>query len=239
MKARPVTPAFFGPNFDFDVSLEVLGAHLWDTPGSTTYEPERCGGCGKIDTIASLKGGSARSVDPTRVKVEWGRSVEWGHTRDAQTVMSSRMLATVRKVPGVEIDAYPIGPAKKPTHWVVWPSRLLPAEPMAPQKKSLAPYPPDIAFLSHGPRCKTCGRFLETTFNVRWIAIPPDTILGGFSLEKDLYQSPVWVFSAAVAEAMKKFPHARLRLWGYENRPPRATPAKPSGSSTRRTRRST
>ena len=224
---------FFSDWFDFDIELEVLGVGRWRKRGSSTYEPARCGLCGKVDAIACLKGGSARSVDPARVKVEWG------HTLDAQTVMSSRMLAALRRVPGVEIDASPIGAGKKPTHWLVWPSQLFPPEPIAPQKKLLAPYPPDIAFLSHGPKCKTCGRYREVTCNMRWVSIPAETILAGIPLEKPLYQSPVWIFNAVVAEAVKKFPYARLRLGGFENRPPVATRAGPTGSTPRRTKRCT
>jgi hypothetical protein len=232
MKTQPAPPTFFTDKFDFDIPLAVLGVGRFGKRGST-YEPKRCPGCGKYDAIACLKGGSARSVDPARVKVEWG------HTDDSQTVMSSRMLAALRRMPGVEIDAYPIGAGKKPTHWVVWPSQLLPAEPIAPQKKLLAPFPPDIAFLSHGPKCKTCGRYREITFNMRWLTIPADTILAGIVLEKPKYQSPEWVFSAAVAEAVKKFPFARLRLWGFDNRPPVAARAGPSGSAPRRAKRCT
>ena len=230
---KSTSPDFFSDNFDVDIPVEVLGVGRWRERGSSTYEPARCAGCGKVDAIACLKGGSAWSVDPARV------NVEWGHTSDAQTVMSSRMLAALRRVPGVEIDAYPIGPGKKPTHWVVWPSQLFPPEPIGRQKKLLAPFPPDIAFLSHGTKCKTCGRYREITCNMRWVSIPAETILAGIPLEKPLYQTPVWIFNAVVAEAVKKFPYARLRLGGFENRPPVATQAGPSGSPPRRTKRST
>lgn len=214
MKNLPLQGDYFSTNFDFDIELEVLGVGRWKKRGSSTYEPARCGMCGKVDAIACLKGGSARSVDPARVRVEWG------HTLDAQTVMSSRMLAALRKVRGVEIDAYPIGPGKKPTHWVVWPSQLFPPEPIAPQKKLLAPFPPGIAYLSHGPKCKLCGRYKGVTCNLRWISIPAETILAGIALEKPYYQSPLWVFNSEVAAVVKKYPYARLRLLGVENRPP-------------------
>ena len=229
MKSTPAPPDFFSDNFDFDIELEVLGVGRWKKRGSSTYEPARCGMCGKVDAIACLKGGSARSVDPARVRVEWG------HTLDAQTVMSSRMLAALRKVRGVEIDAYPIGPGKKPTHWVVWPSQLFPAEPIAPQKKLLAPFPSGIAYLSHGPKCKMCGRYKEVACNLRWISIPAETILAGIALEKPYYQSPHWVFNADVAAVVKKFPYARLRLSVVENRPPVDPPTTTPAPKARRT----
>lgn len=231
MKPRLATPALFTDNFDFDIPLGVLTAGGHGKRGSSTYEAERCGGCGKFDALACLRADSARSVDPARVKVEWG------HTSDAQTVMSSRMLAALREVPGVEIDAFPIGPSRQPTHWVVWPSRLFPPEPMAPQKKLLAPYPPGIAFLSHGPKCKRCGRFPEVTYNGRWVSVPAETVLAGVPLEGDS-QTPLWLFDAAVAAAAKKFPYARLRLLELENRPPVGSTAKPAPKP-RRTRRCT
>ena len=233
MKTTPKPPDFFSDNFDFDIPLEVLGVGRFGKRGSSTYEPIRCAGCGKVDAVACLKAGSAGSVAPTRI------GVDWGHTLDAQTVMSSRLLATLRKVPGVEIDAYPIGPGKKPTHWVVWPSRLFPAVPIAPQTKLLAPFPPGIAYLSHGPTCTTCGRSEVVTFNLSWVSIPPDVILAGIPLEKPEYQSPDWVFNSDVAEAVKKFPHARLRLRGVENRPSVDPPATAPAPKSRRTRRRT
>ncbi|HZT80574.1 MAG TPA: hypothetical protein VFA26_10135 [Gemmataceae bacterium] len=230
MKPRPAPPALYTDNFDFDVPLEVLAGRSGKR-GSSTYEPERCGGCGKFDAVACLKAGSARSVDPARVKVEWG------HTLDAQTVMSSRMLAALLKVPGVEIDAYPIGPGKRPTHWVVWPARLFPPEPIVPQKRLLAPYPPHVAFLSHGPKCKACGRYPEVTYNGRWVSVPAATVLAGIPMEGES-QTPLWLFNAVVAAAVKQFPHARLRLLGLENRPPVDSPVEPAPKS-RRTRRCT
>jgi hypothetical protein len=232
MKGTP-KPDFFSDNFDNDIPLEVLGVALWDKPGSSSYSPARCEACGKVDAVACLKGGSARSVDPT------GVGVDWGHTLDAQTVMSSRMLAALRKVPGVELDTYPIGPSKKPTHWVVWPSRLLPAEPIAPQKKLLAPFPTNIAYLSHGPKCKACGRYETVTFNLQWVSVPTDVVMAGIALEKPEYQSPDWIFNAAVADAVRGFPHARLRLRGVENRPPVDSLPRVSTAKARRTRRGT
>jgi hypothetical protein len=216
----PPPPDFFTENFDFDVSVEVLSGVLYRTRGGSTYVPEGCRGCGKFDSAACLKAGSAASVDPARVRVEWG------HTVDGQTVMSSRMLAALRKVRGVEIDAYPIGPGKRPTHWVVWPSQLFPAVPIAPQKKLLAPYPEDVAFLSHGPRCKVCGREEDITWNLRWVSIPVDVVLAGVPLEAEEVQVPVWLFNAKVAEVVRKYPHARLRLSGVENRPHADPPTK-------------
>ena len=229
MKPGSGPSTLFSDNFGPDIPLDVL--YVGGSRGGSTYEPERCRGCDRFDAITCLKAGSARSVDPARVKVEWG------HTRDGQTVMSSRMLAALRKVPGVEIDAYPIGPGKKPTHWVAWPVHLFPPEPIAPQKKLLAPWPPDIAFRSWGPKCKRCGRFEEMSYNGRWVSVPAEMVLAGIPMEAEA-QSPLWLFNAAVAAALKRIPRMRVRLLELENRPPGDLSAKPPPNS-RRTKRCT
>lgn len=208
------SPDYLTDNFDSDIELEVLRNGRFKKPGSSTYEGEGCRRCGKLDPIMCLKAGSALTVDARRIRVDWGL------TLDDQTVVSTRLLEALRALPGVSIDAYPIGSGQEPSHWVVWPVRVFPPQPIAPKKsKKFTPFPANVAFRSEGPKCSDCGRFRITTFNLLWASLPVDIVLAGIELEKSGHTTFLWVFNAGVADVMKQVVGPRCRFRPLENRP--------------------
>lgn len=176
--------------------------------------PPACWFCGKFDDAAYLAAGCAALMDPRSVRSEFG------YSRDGQLIVASRVIDVLRSVPGAAFREYAVGPGSAPAHRVLYPEQVIePPDPVPPRKKGHFRYPPNSAFLSHGPRCPECGRYHQVTFGFAWLPVPPGTVLAAISLEAPAGpRRRQWVGGPAVVAALKEACIPRLHLEPLENR---------------------
>lgn len=208
--AAPVKVGWYTESYDADVPVTVLSGSK--ARGSSTFAPKVCPACGKYDALACLEAGSASSVDPARVRVDYGFS------HDNQLLVSKRVLDVFRSVLGTNARAYPIGPSRNASHFVVYPTSVIDLPSVIPKAKP-GRFPDNAPFRSHGPKCKVCGHYGDVTFNLEWMPIPLDTIFAGLTLSREGSAGIlVRVFNSTLADALKSAGIPKFRVAPIENR---------------------
>ncbi len=175
---------------------------------------EACSFCGKFDEAAYLDAGCSLLMEPGTVRSEFG------YSKVSQLIVNSRVLHVLRQVPGACFREYAVGPAPEPTHWVLYPEQVIePPDPVPRKKKGAYRYPDNTAFLSHGDKCSTCGRYREVTFGHEWLPIPTGTVLAAVVIEGPAGpQRHRWVGGPGVVAALKEARIPKLFLEPLENR---------------------